>query len=398
MSAKRNGKNSEKVSRKTYASRQPDVAPRQAKERPAPKHGEDVLKPLNATLEQQVAERTQDLQRSEQQFRRMADHAPVMIWMSGTDKLCTWFNKPWLDFVGNPMEQEVGDGWTRNVHADDYDRCLRTYTAAFEARQPFTMEYRLKRHDGEYRWMLDNGIPLYGTGGDFAGFVGSCIDITRRKELEREVVAIASLQQQRIGQDLHDTVGQELTALELLVGDLAETVRTNPEQASALVARVAEGLRRSQQELRDALRGLFFTSVNAQGLAATLSDLAERIQRYGKVLCTVECPTPVPIANNLTATHLYLIAQEALHNAFKHARAKRIRISLKTTDGGLVVSVQDDGIGMSASPTEHQGLGLRIMRNRAALLGAKLTIAPAQPRGTVVTCVLPRMNDEPRDE
>jgi PAS domain S-box-containing protein len=99
------------------------------------------------------------LRRSEERFRLMADHAPVLIWMSGTDKACTWFNKPWLDFVGRLMEQELGNGWAENVHPDDRDRCLRTYTAAFDARRPFTMEYRLRRHDGEYSWLLDNGTP-----------------------------------------------------------------------------------------------------------------------------------------------------------------------------------------------------------------------------------------------
>ena len=97
------------------------------------------------------------LRRSEEWFRLMCDNAPVLIWMSGTDKRCTWFNKPWLDFVGRPMEQELGSDWSQNIHADDYDGCLKTYTSAFDARRRFSMEYRLKRRDGEYRWLLDNG-------------------------------------------------------------------------------------------------------------------------------------------------------------------------------------------------------------------------------------------------
>jgi PAS domain S-box-containing protein len=124
------------------------------------------------------------LKEREWRFRLTADAAPVMIWMSGTDKLCTWFNKPWLDFVGRTMEQELGNGWSENVHPDDFDRCLKTYVEAFDARQPFSMEYRLRRHDGEHRWVLDNGIPLWEPAGKFASYIGSCIDITERKQAE----------------------------------------------------------------------------------------------------------------------------------------------------------------------------------------------------------------------
>src|SRR5262245_1387797 len=124
------------------------------------------------------------LKESERRFRLTADAAPVMVWISGVDKLCTWFNKPWLDFVGRTMDQEVGNGWSENVHADDFDRCLKTYVEAFDARQPFSMEYRLRRHDGEYRWVLDNGIPLWEPVGEFAGYIGTCIDLTERKQAE----------------------------------------------------------------------------------------------------------------------------------------------------------------------------------------------------------------------
>jgi PAS domain S-box-containing protein len=128
------------------------------------------------------------LRESEQRFRLVADAAPVMFWMSGTDKLCTWFNRPWLDFVGRPMEQELGNGWAENVHPGDFDCCLRTYTTSFDARQSFSMEYRLRRHDGEYRWVLDNGISLYGPGRKFTGYIGSCVDITGRKRAEEELL------------------------------------------------------------------------------------------------------------------------------------------------------------------------------------------------------------------
>ncbi len=117
-------------------------------------------------------------------FRLMADNAPVLIWIAGLDRLCTWLNKPWLDFVGRSLEQDIGNGWLENIHPDDYDRCSKAYTSAFDARQTVSLEYRLRRHDGEYRWILDTGTPLYKANGDFMGYIGSCIDITERRQLE----------------------------------------------------------------------------------------------------------------------------------------------------------------------------------------------------------------------
>ena len=127
---------------------------------------------------------------------------------------------------------------------------------------------------------------------------------------------------------------------------------------------------------------------------AALVDLAERIQLEGKVCCKFDCPKAVSVADNLAATQLYFIAQEAVHNAVKHAQPRNILISMELNDF-LELRVQDDGIGMSAGPAEDQGsLGLRIMSNRAAIIGASLTIQPAAPTGTLITCVMPRKNHE----
>jgi PAS domain S-box-containing protein len=232
---------------------------------------------------------------------------------------------------------------------------------------------------------------------DLRLFTGMVRDITRRKLLEREVVEVASLEQRRIGQDLHDTIGQELTALNLLAGNLTKLLPTDPAKASKVAAEIAGGLQRVQQELRAVQRGLLPVAVDSQGLMAALADLAERTCHERTVTCTFHCPIPVSLADNLTATHLYLIAQEAVHNALKHSQARQINIQL-TWDAALVLSVQDDGIGMPAELARNQGLGLRIMRNRAGIIGAKLTIETAEPNGTVVTCVLMLRNHEPKQK
>ncbi len=124
------------------------------------------------------------LRESEDRFRTMANSAPVMIWVAGPDKLCNFFNKGWLDFTGRTLVQELGNGWAEGVHPEDLQRCLGVYFKAFDARQKFAMEYRLRRKDGEYRWVLDHGVPRSESSGAFLGYIGTAIDITEHKRSE----------------------------------------------------------------------------------------------------------------------------------------------------------------------------------------------------------------------
>ena len=118
------------------------------------------------------------LHETEHRFQLAADSAPVMMWMSGVNKLCTFFNKSWLEFTGRTTQQEMGMGWAEGVHPEDLQGCLTTYTEAFDARKPFVMQYRLRRHDGQYCWIKDDGVPRYNAEGKFAGYIGSCVDIS----------------------------------------------------------------------------------------------------------------------------------------------------------------------------------------------------------------------------
>jgi PAS domain S-box-containing protein len=124
----------------------------------------------------------QALRESEQRFRVITEAAPILVWMAGTDKLCFYFNKGWLDFVGRTLEQEAGNGWAEGVHPEDFDRCLQIYVSSFDGRRPFEMEYRLRHHSGEYRWILDHGVPRYAPDGTFEGYVGGCLDVHDQKE------------------------------------------------------------------------------------------------------------------------------------------------------------------------------------------------------------------------
>lgn len=138
------------------------------------------------------------LAESEQRFKDMADSAPVMIWLADTDKLCTYFNSTWLEFTGRSLDQEVGNGWAEGVHPDDFDQCLATYIQSFDQRLAFTMDYRLRHHDGQYRWIQDSGTPRFAADGTFLGYIGSCIDITERKNAENAIRELNSNLEQKV--------------------------------------------------------------------------------------------------------------------------------------------------------------------------------------------------------
>lgn len=199
------------------------------------------------------------LRESESRFRAMADTAPVLIWMAGTDTLRNFFNRPWLEFAGRTLEQELNNGWALGIHPEDSQRCLETCVSSFRAREPFTMEYRLRRHDAEYRWLLDSGIPRYTANGELVGYIGSCIDITERKKAEEQQAGMAReremFAQQRASElakandalrrcldalasvpELDDFIGQVMAAATRQLGAKSSTLRVlNIEQDTLTV-------------------------------------------------------------------------------------------------------------------------------------------------------------------
>ena len=143
-----------------------------------------------AELEREVAERRwaeEALLDAERRFRRMADSAPVLLWISGTDKQCTWFNQQWLAFTGRTMEEEAGDSWMEGIHPEDLGRYLDAYSVAFDAREEFQIDYRLRRHDGDWRWVVGHGVASFATDGSFLGYIGTCVDITDRKSAQAQL-------------------------------------------------------------------------------------------------------------------------------------------------------------------------------------------------------------------
>ena len=196
----------------------------------------------DARADKEGRKRAEDeVRESEARFRLMADRAPVLIWASGLDKGCTYFNGPWLEFTGRPLEQELGDGWAEGVHGDDLSRCLEVYNTHFDARRPFEMEYRLRRHDRAFRWVLDRGTPRFTPGGEFAGYIGACIDVTERKlaleelrvsreqqrDLASRLLRAQEVERRRLAREMHDDLTQRLAVMAIELGKLEQAAATS---------------------------------------------------------------------------------------------------------------------------------------------------------------------------
>jgi signal transduction histidine kinase len=212
----------------------------------------------------------------------------------------------------------------------------------------------------------------------------------QRKRSEREVLEAITREQQRIGQELHDGLGQELTGLSYLARSLARKLAAKSLDEAATADTIANGMQRALREVRIAVKGLTPVEVDAQGLAVALRKLAATTSTRCNVDCYFEGDDSVRVRDNDVATHLFRIAQEATNNAVKHARARHIVIGLESQDDCLRLHVHDDGVGVSDDSDSSGGMGLRIMRYRAGTMGAKLNVQSHRDTGTVVTCTLTR--------
>jgi PAS domain S-box-containing protein len=337
------------------------------------------------------------LQQSEELFRLVANTAPVMIWMSGTDKLCNYFNSPWLEFTGRALEQELGNGWAEGVHPEDLPHCLETYTTTFDCREPFQMEYRLRRHDGEYRWIHDVGVPRFSTEGTFSGYIGSCIDITERKLAEEALSAVSGhileaqdQERARIARELHDDINQRLALVAIELDRQQQNLQATADELRWSMATMTKQVSELATDIHAMSHKLHPAKLDSQGLAAAAEgfcrELAER-QKVEIKFCSEAVPKKVPEAVSLC---LFRVLQEALQNAVKHSGARHVKVSLVGSVNQISLTVCDRGRGFRpADVLEGGGLGLTSMRERLKLVGGEFSIGTEPPWGTIVRASAP---------
>ena len=372
------------------------------------------------TVRQAGTERA--LRESEERVRQIVENVPSMIWTARPDTTLDYLNQTCVEFTGLSIERLRNEGWLDAVHPEDRDRLIATYTPAFETRTPVLAEYRIRRADGAYRWLLASGVPKYGPDGSYSGYVGCDFDITERKNAEevmresraaleasnREIQLLAGrlieaqdAERARIARDLHDDVSQQLAGLSIALSGLTHRLGES---------RVAEDLRADLRTFHERLtilahsvRGLSHdlhpTVLHHAGLVVALTTYCNEVQRaHGtEINCSAEgdfesIPPQVALS-------LYRIAQEAVRNVIAHAEAGRADVRLYRVGDQAELTVTDDGNGfdVGSSLTRSKGLGLVSIAERVRLASGSVRITAESRKGTCVRVQIPVIGLPRRD-
>ncbi|HEY5749830.1 MAG TPA: PAS domain-containing sensor histidine kinase [Chryseolinea sp.] len=362
-------------------------------------------------------------------FRNMADNAPVMIWVSGTDKQCTYFNNTWLQFTGRSLVQELGDGWTEGVHADDLEPTFKTYVEAFDRRDPFVMEYRLRRADGLYRWIQDSGKPTYADD-VFTGYVGSCSDIHEQRAITSELEMLV----QKRTTELYEALGREKEMNQLksrFVSMASHEFRTPLSvvlSSASLIERYSDGennghvtkhihrIKSSVGNLTSILNDFLSLDKLEQGkvemewsefdIVHFMQDVIESVQLLQKSGQTIDFTHAGDTTVTIDQKKLRYVLVNLLSNSMKYSpEGKPIHLQSGNESGVLSIVVRDNGIGIPEDEQQHlfdkffrarntgeiqgTGLGLTIVKRYVELLGGTVGFVSKERLGTTFSITIP---------
>ncbi len=357
-----------------------------------------------------------DHNQAKELYLKIFEEFPALIWRSRLDKLCDYFNKTWLEFTGRTMEQEFGNGWTEGVHPDDFDLCLKTYVEAFDKREAFLMEYRMKNKFGEYRWIRDFGRPFFDLDNSFLGYIGSCYDVTEIKDNELKLIELNATKDKFFSLIAHDLRGP----FNGLLGFTRMLENKLPTMTQDQVQKMATSMRKSATNLYNLLENLLEWSQMQKGvniidpesfvviseIIESMSDIQESAIRKGINL-------KYDIQSDLRVyadRHMFgAIIRNLASNAIKFTTGGgNIVIGAKPMDDNWVeFSVVDQGIGMNQHMLENlyrldvktnrkgtdkepsTGLGLIICKEFIEKHGGKLRVESEEGKGSTFCFTLP---------
>ena len=350
-----------------------------------------------AALSEEHEQGVQVVRESEERFRLVANTAPVMIWMAGTDRLCTYVNQPWLEFTGRPLEAELGNGWAESVHPEDLNRCMHNYTQAVDRRESFRMEYRARRHDGEYRWLSDIGVPRFNSDHSFAGHIGSCTDVTERKLAEESLANIGrrlieAHEEERtwIARELHDDVNQRMALLAIELDRWNQQLPLSAVELHDHIHHASQRLSDIAADIQALSHRLHSSKLEYLGLVAAAQSFCNELSEQQEVeIDFSHTPIPRSVPKEISLC-LFRVLQETLQNAVRHSGVRRYKVELNGTEGEIQLTVSDLGVGFDPQDAMYRrGLGLISMRERMQLVSGEISIKSQPGAGTTIHARVP---------
>jgi PAS domain S-box-containing protein len=319
------------------------------------------------------------------------DTSGAMMVVLDRDARIIRFNKACEQTTGYTFEEVRGKLiWDLFVPPEEISAVRAVCKKLYSGKSPIQSENHWVSKAGQSHLISWSRTALANEAGTVEYVIGSGIDITERKRLEQEVIEISGREQRRIGQDLHDGICQHLAGTELMSQVLEQNLARQNHPEAPQAAQIAAHVREAISQTRMLARGLSPVELESNGLMSALQELASDTSTIFGMRCIFSCDAPVLIEDNNAATHLYRIAQEATNNALKHGKAGQITLSLSSADQTAALTIEDDGVGLPRKPAEHRGMGLRIMKYRAGMIGASIEIRRAGAGGTVVQCTFPK--------
>jgi len=371
-----------------------------------------------------------------ERFRFLAESMPQKILTATAAGDVNYYNQQWLEFTGLTFDQIRDWGWTRFVHIDDLEENLRQWKHSIETGESFEIEHRFRRHDGLYRWHVSRAHAMRDAAGNITMWIGSNTDIDdmmraqeelmeaetqladravhleslvsdrtaelstahaqllveadERKRLEAEIAGTIESERERLGQELHDGVVQELTGISMLLLVLAQTLTKSEPTHATEALRLCQMIENAHGHARDLAKSFYPVELEQHGLVVALEGIAQRTRQQFGISCVVQAdPLATIPVKNPTSVQLFRIAQEAVRNVAKHAHATKILINLSKTGDAWQLTVKDNGIGLPDTESKNGGMGLRIMQYRARIIQGTLSVANADGGGVLVTCTVP---------
>ena len=335
----------------------------------------------------------EELRASDRLLRAVFDEAFQFMGLLSPEGTLLQINRTALRFAGTPPEKAVGRPlWEWGAWSWSRQAQKRLRTAVAEAAAGRFVRYEEELHGAARAALtIDFSLkPVKDERGRVARIIAEGRDITELRALERQMLDVAAEERARIGRDLHDALGQQLTAAGFLAEVLARKLGARSADEAPEAARISAMLGEATAQTRALARGLCPVETKAEGLMSALQGMAARVESVFGIRCRFECDTPVLVRDVVVAQHLFHIAQEAVNNAVKHAHAKQIVIRLSAAPAMVSLMVRDDGAGLPANADRRRGMGLRVMRHRAAEIGGRVDIRSIPAGGVMVVCWVPQ--------